>query len=184
MKILVWIGLFLPFLSISQVDTTLLAPQEKVHSPRKAALFSAVVPGMGQVYNHLAMPKGQKKAFWKVPIIYAGLGVTTFLMLEENGMQRDLKREYTNRINGLTNQLDPRFQIYDDYSVANLYKQHSSTRDLLLIGMGVVYLLQVLDANVEANFVHFDISENIAFRIQPAFVGFGDPGLKLALKFK
>ena len=57
------------------------------HSVRKAAIFSAVLPGAGQVYNHLAMPKGQKKAYWKVPIIYAGLGATGYFALKNNSLK-------------------------------------------------------------------------------------------------
>src|SRR5690554_7616653 len=51
--------------------------KDSTHSPKKAALLS-LVPGGGQIYNHLAMPKGKKKAFWKIPIIYAGLGATGY----------------------------------------------------------------------------------------------------------
>ena len=56
----------------------------KTHSWKRACLFSAVVPGSGQIYNHIAMPKGKKKAYWKVPLIYAGLGATTYFVVKNN----------------------------------------------------------------------------------------------------
>ena len=77
---------------------------DTLHSPKKAMLYSLVLPGAGQIYNHIAMPKGKKKAFWKVPIIYAGLGITTYFILENNKLKNDARAEYEFRIeNNMTN---------------------------------------------------------------------------------
>ena len=62
----------------------------KVHSAKKASILSAIIPGAGQIYNHLAMPKGSKKAYWKVPLIYAGLGLTTYYLIQNQAIQSDL----------------------------------------------------------------------------------------------
>ena len=58
----------------AEQDTT------KKHSVKTATILSLALPGAGQVYNHIAMPKGKKKAYWKVPLIYAGVALTFFLM--------------------------------------------------------------------------------------------------------
>lgn len=161
----------------------------KKHSVLKAALFSAIIPGAGQIYNHIAMPKGKKKAFWKVPLIYAGLGATGYLMIKQQTLQKSLKTEYKYReSSGFTAVKDPKWQEYDETSVLALYQKHLNQRDLLIIGFGVVYLLQVADAAVEAHFVNFDISENLSLQFRPTIIpstyALPTPGLKLALKLK
>lgn len=166
---------------------TSLAAQEKVadstkhHSVRTATLLSAVVPGAGQVYNHLAMPKGKKNAFWKVPLIYAGLGTTGYFVLKNNQLQKELKNEYLNRQNDVAGL--EKYALYDNQGVLTLYQFHQNQRDLFILGMALVYVLQVADAAVEAHFVSFDISEDLSLRFSPTVVGMANPGIKLSLKF-
>ncbi len=138
------------------------------HSVKKAVIFSAVIPGAGQIYNHIAMPKGKKKAYWKVPLIYAGLGVTTYYAFKSNTEQKELKKEYLNRTN-LGIQSD-KYENYDDTGILQLYQQKLNNRDLLFLGMGLVYLIQIADAAVEAHFVNFDISDDLSMKIRPAFI--------------
>lgn len=159
----------------------------KTHSVRKAAIFSAVIPGAGQVYNHLAMPKGKKKAFWKVPLIYAGLGATTYFAIQNNNLQRAYKQEHYNRTNyGIS---DPAYDNYDDQALIQRYRSSATNRDLMVLGVGIVYLLQVADAAVEAHFVRFDVSENVSMQLRPALKPLmGSPtgavGLSLSFNFK
>ena len=87
--------LFSP-LFLSANDSTIV-DSTKTHSVRKAIILSAVVPGAGQIYNHMAMPKGKKKAFWKVPLIYGGLGAAGYFLVTNQQEQLSLKREYTYR---------------------------------------------------------------------------------------
>jgi hypothetical protein len=181
------LSLMLSFFASAQnsSDTLKQVPQEAVHSVRKATLFSAVLPGAGQVYNHLAMPKGKKKAFWKVPLIYAGLGLTGYLILHNNSLQKSLKSEYNLRKNSnFTQTFDPQWEQYDERGVTQLYEQHLNRRDLFILAFGVVYLLQVVDAAVEAQFVNFDISENLSLRISPTMLNNQNAGLRLSFNFK
>jgi hypothetical protein len=159
----------------------------KVHSIKRAALFSAVLPGAGQVYNHIAMPKGKKKAYWKVPLIYAGLGATTYFALKNNTEQKALKEEYNNRVD--FNLYGEEYMSYDNAGIIQLYQQKVNRRDLFFLGLGLVYLLQVADAAVEAHFVKFDISEDLSMKVRPAFIpiSYGSPGtvgISLQLSFK
>ena len=151
------------------------------HSVKKATILSAVIPGAGQIYNHMAMPKGKKNAFWKVPIIYAGLGYTGYLLIQNQRMSSSLKTEYQNRQNG--GDLDEQWSIYDDAAIITLYKQYLDLRDMSILGFSAAYLLQVLDANIEANFVHFDISKDLSLGIQPKMLFGYSPGLSLTLHF-
>jgi hypothetical protein len=148
------------------------------HSVKKASILSAVLPGAGQVYNHLAMPKGKKNAFWKIPIIYAGLTTTGYYLIQNNNLKRELKREFINRQKG--NATLEKYYEYDSQGVLSLYEQHSSRRDLFIIGFSLFYILQIVDAAVEAHFVVFDISEDLSMKISPQLYSFNQVGLKLS----
>ena len=165
------------------LDTIPAADSVRVHSVKKAVIFSAIVPGAGQVYNHIAMPKGKKKAYWKVPLIYAGLGATTYFALKNNSEQRAIKDEYRFREENFFSN-DPNYFAYDQQGLETLYNQKVTRRDLFFIGLGFVYLLQVADAAVEAHFVNFDVSDDLSMSIRPAFLPSNHMGLTLALKFK
>lgn len=154
----------------------------KTHSIRTAILLSAAVPGAGQIYNHIAMPKGKRKAYWKVPLIYAGLGTTTYFLISNQQAQKSLKTEYKLRLDGLTG--DEKWSSYDDQGVLQLYEQRARWRDLSIIGVALVYLLQVTDAGVEAHFVNFDVSPDLTLSIDPVVLNQRSVGVGLTLRIK
>jgi hypothetical protein len=170
----------------AQSDTTNLEVNDTLHSPRKAALLSAFVPGAGQVFNHIHSEKGKHKVFWKVPLIYAGLGATMYFAAENHVMQRNLKREFMLRFENGTSSTEyfPEFAIYDNQGILTLQQQHSRNRDLMLFAFIAVYGLNVLDAFVEAHFVEFDVSEDLTLSIRPTMQDFSTPGIRLALNFR
>lgn len=173
-----------------QIRTTDKNDTVKKHSVLKAAIFSAVIPGAGQIYNSIAMPKGKKHAYWKVPLIYAGLGVTGYFAIKNNTLAKSLKTEYKFRESTNFTQInDIQWAEYDQSSLVELYQKYSNQRNWLFIGMGLVYLFQIADAAVEAHFVRFDISENLTLNIQPTllqnpYARNNGVGVTLALKFK
>lgn len=173
-----WLNLF--FVSAQTVPT--IEDSVPSHSVKKALILSAVVPGAGQIYNHLAMPKGKKKAFWKVPLIYAGLGASTFMLVKNQQFQRSLKTEYTNRQNG--NATNPEWEQYDDEGVLTLYNQYLDRRDLSILAVGAVYLFQLADAGIEAHFVRFDISKDLSLQIEPTILGISQVGIKASFNFR
>ena len=169
--------LFLSANDSTSVDST------KLHSVRKAVILSAVVPGAGQIYNHIAMPKGKKKAFWKVPLIYAGLGTAGYFLVTNQQQQLSLRNEYDHRQeNGFPS--DPNWIAYDDYGVLTLYNQYLNWRDLSILAVGAVYLLQLADAGVEAHFVNFDVSEDLTLRVEPRLLQASAPGIGISLNFR
>lgn len=182
MRQILFLILFLTPLSSLAEDTTKV-DSVKTHSIRKAIILSAAVPGAGQVYNHIAMPKGKKKAFWKVPLIYAGLGTAGYFLVTNQQQQISLKNEYTYRQdNGVPN--DPQWIAYDDYGVLTLYNQYLNWRDLSILAVGAVYLLQIADAGVEAHFVNFDVSEDLSLSIEPKLIQASAPGIGVRLNFR
>lgn len=166
----------------AQETTTEKQERDTTHSVKKATILSAILPGAGQVYNHLAMPKGKRNAFWKVPLIYAGLGATGYYVLENNSLQRELKKEYKTRIAGGVGL--EKYQDYDLYGIEFLYNQKLNQRDLFIVAFGLVYLIQVVDATVEAHFVSFDISEDLSLKVHPKAFSYNQAGLGLTLSFK
>lgn len=174
--------LLVDFLGYSQTNTadSTSVDSVKVHSFKKAMIFSAVVPGAGQIYNHLAMPKGKKKAYWKVPLIYAGLSATGYFAISNAAKAKAYRKEYNDRqISGSSTN----FLEYDDAGLLVLYASARNNRDLLFLGMGFVYILNVVDAGVEAHFVKFDVSENLSMAFRPSINSQYGIGLSFGMNF-
>lgn len=150
---------------------------------RKAVMFSAILPGSGQILNHINMPKGKKKAFWKVPLIYAGLGFTMYSIINNNSQRIRLRDEYNFR-NDNTGSLYPEYSIYDQTGVLTIHNQKQNFRDLSILGFTAIYLLQVIDAGVEAHFVNFDISEDLSMNITPTLFNRQTLGLGVTFNFR
>lgn len=157
--------------------------QDTAHSFKKAMIYSAILPGAGQIYNHIAMPKGQKKAYWKVPIIYAGLGATGYYAFSNNKTKNDLRTEYEYRKSTSFTSVN-NFPEYDEEGLLQLYSTYRTRRDLCIVGIAVVYMLNVLDAGVEAHFVNFDVSNDLSLSILPKFDFNSGYGVALTLNFR
>lgn len=192
MRILFFLLFFISIVSFAQenelqndmVSDTLSVEKIKdtIHSPTKAALLS-LIPGGGQIYNHIAMPKGKKKAYWKVPLIYAGLGITGYYAIKNNIDQKALKEEYLFRSDyGYPNLTE--YAEYDDQGVLTLFETKRTNRDLMIFAFILVYGLNILDAHVEAHFVNFDISKDLSLSIQPRLHDFRTPGIAFSFNFR
>lgn len=137
---------------------------DSLYPYKKAALFSAILPGAGQIYNSVNASK-RKNAYWKVPLIYAGLGATSFLLMQNQQTINSLKTEYNARIIGPP--VNPKWVDYDNLALISLYDQYARLRDLSILGVGAVYMVQILDAAVEAHFLHFDVSKDLTLQFLP-----------------
>lgn len=148
-------------------------PAEEMHSPRKATLYSAILPGMGQAYN---------RKYWKIPIIYGGFGTLGYFIGWNNKNFNQAKSAYQD----LTDD-DPATDsykklkqiIYYDLtkpaSVANLKQgllssqdYYRRNRDLLIIITAAFYGLNIIDASVDAHLFNFDISDDLTMRMVPS----------------
>ncbi len=147
-------------------DTTFIKSDEEVieiesyskrFDPRKALLFSAVFPGAGQFYN---------KKYWKMPIVYGGFG---FLIYVANFYhQENLK--YRDELFGLMNDsssggLSP--SGLNEDQLRNVVDQSRRERDFFIIMNGLWYILQMVDAQVDAHLKEFDINPKMQVRIEP-----------------
>ncbi len=146
----------------------------KDHRPRNAAILSALIPGAGQIYN---------RRYWKAPIVWAGMGAFGYYFLKNQnlyGLYRDslVKAVEANS----SNPNDPTIDYFQKQKV--IYRKH---RDLVSIGLIAVYLIQIVDANVDAHLKTFDVSDDLSLRLdtKPVIVGNAwGPGLSLKINFK
>jgi len=165
----------------SVIDTVSAA---RMHSPHKATLYSMILPGMGQAYN---------KKYWKIPIVYAGFGVFYYL-IRFNDKEYKLWRDayYHSLVNedGTEPPVNEYDRLYGDnpevlLSQKNFYRRN---RDLNYILSGVWYLLNIVDATVDAHLFSWDVDEDLSLRLEPhIYNGFTSykptGGLKLSLRF-
>ncbi len=131
------------------------------HSPRKAAIFSALLPGLGQAYN---------RKYWKIPIVYAGLGGLGVGV----GLNHRNWRTYSNAFRIVVN--DPAISTYEldgrtysESQLRELKNYYKRNRDMFIIFTGVMYFLNVIDATVDAHLFDFDVSDDLSMRIEPVW---------------
>jgi hypothetical protein len=147
-------------LIVESQDTVLLKSYATRYNPRKALLFAAVLPGLGQIYN---------KKYWKLPLVYGGFFGTTYAMLFYNDLYRGYKRElFTNLELGLTGDSDIRKgDVYTTKNYRVAVDRAKRSRDFWLIMMGAMYLLQIVDAHVDAHLKEFDLNPQLRVSIEP-----------------
>lgn len=146
----------------------------QLHSPKKATIMSAVLPGLGQVYN---------KKWWKVPILYGGFAVAGYFLKDNLDHINLYKDSYIAATDN-----DPNTSNTTRYSNSDLLKlidKYKTWRDLSYISIVVIYALNIIDANVDAHLFYFDVSEDISLNIQPYVSPFRgqSAGLTLSLSF-
>ena len=126
----------------------------KRKSAEQAAIYSAIIPGAGQVYT---------KKYWKVPIIYSGL-ITSAYFIESNQEKYILyKTTAINRIDGdFTDNLE-----YTDDQLITLKDHYRRNRDLSYFSFIAIYILNIVDASVNAQLFEYDISDDISMNLQP-----------------
>jgi len=151
------------------------------HSPKVAGWMSAAIPGLGQVYN---------KKYWKAPVIYVAFGTITYFLIDHNSDYQKYREAYILR----TDDDKTNDDILPKYTVENLRvlkNKYWKKRDFDVILLAIVYVLNVLDAVVDAHFYTYDISEDLSLHINPVVtpvIGFGSKpstmaGLSLSLSF-
>jgi hypothetical protein len=146
---------------------------ERYHSPRKATIMSAIMPGLGQAYN---------KKYWKMPIIYGGIGVSVYYLQGNLAKIKDFKQSYRFATDDDPNTINT--SGYSPSQLQELVVQHKKWRDYSYLAIGLVYILQMVDANVDAHLFRFDVSENLSLQFQPSLNMTAQPtaGISLCLK--
>ena len=133
----------------------------------KSTLFSSIIPGSGQVHNNIIRTNTTKnRLWWKLPLIYGGLGTTLYLINFNNQEFNSIKNERLSRIDGNS---PIYYAQYSENQLREIQDEYRRLRDLSVISLIGIYFLQVIDANVESHLFLFDISDNLTFRIKPSY---------------
>ena len=187
-------------INISNDSLQAVTPVPKVErSPKKASIYAALFPGLGQIYN---------RKYWKLPIVYGGYAGLIYVLGWNNNQYKDFFQGY--RIiaqYGNTADMKPEEREFLDNLIKNpsisldnpsTFKYISAqlksgkdyyrrNRDLTIIGIAALHVLSIIDASVDANLFDFDISDDLSIRIEPMPVYLDSQnlvmGFNLAIKF-
>jgi hypothetical protein len=152
-------------------------------SPSKAAFYSAILPGMGQIYN---------KKYWKAPIVWGILGGTTYLYIDNNSIYKRYRTAFKLRKAGLQDE----FTLIDaagnttvlisEAGLESAQKQLRENRDLALLSSVLVYVLQIVEASVNAHLLQFNTDDNLTFKpaIIPDNMNFANTAVGFNLKYE
>jgi len=131
--------------------------------PARATLYSALFPGLGQIYNG---------DYWKLPIIYGGLAFTTYLAALQDSQYKRFRTAY----NLLTDDDPTTIDEFEGRQSANNLKylrdDARRSRDYAIMFTALVYVLNIIDANVFATLKDFDVSDDISLRIRPSVLNY------------
>ena len=122
-------------------------------TPAKAAFYSAILPGLGQAYN---------KKYWKIPIVYGAMGVSLYYYIDSKNSYNEYRDEYKRRLEGLGRTEE--FERYDDQTLINAQKFYQRNRDLSAFFVIGFYVLNIIDANVDAALIQFNVNENLSLK--------------------
>ena len=141
-------------------------------NPKKAGLYSSIVPGLGQLYN---------RQYWKIPIVYVAVGVAGYFFIDNLNNYQAYRKAYIGRINN-PYPTDKYVGLYSDSQLQQLQNDYNKFLDLTVLFSTLGYALQIMDAVTSAHLKNFDISRDISLRMKPVATQTGI-GLGLVMNF-
>ncbi len=170
---------------ITVEEVTLFQKEINPLAPSKAAFYSAILPGLGQIYN---------KRYWKAPIVWGALGVGIYNYSINNTDYNRFRDAFKRRRAGFTD--DEFFDINNDDSgpdvsddaLQDAQENLQRDRDLWLVITIAFYALNIIDANVDAHLKQYNVSDKLAYSFKPymdlnAITGDPNFGMALVVKF-
>lgn len=175
-------------------ETVRLIPSVHVgalgHSPHTATMYAAILPGLGQIYN---------KKYWKLPLLYGGAFALGYAIHFNNKYLKKYSNAYRDFLLGDPNNKSYMYFVekahlteadvqgqYKSWFQNSLKKKkdyYRRYRDLSIFGMAGLYLVQIVDACVDAHFFNFDVSDDLAINWAPAASVDNGLGATVAFRF-
>lgn len=179
---------------VVKADKTIYHP-DSAHSPRKAVMHSLMIPAWGQAYN---------RKWWKVPIVYGGLGLIAWAyFFNQSYYTENLAIAQYRRRGYVPGPGDEYYELYTQYaqygysdqSINDAVRFYRRNRDLSVLGFVGLWGIQVIDAYIDAKFIHsYTMSDDLTFKVSPQLlnqpmyaygpVGGYVPGLKVTFTFR
>jgi len=153
------------------IDTTTFNPL----SPAKAAFYSAILPGLGQAYN---------RKYWKIPVIYAALGTGIYFYIDNTNEYKRYRDAYKSRLAGFKD--DEFYGVVTDDGLRSAQETLNTNREISLFVTIGIYVLNIIDANVDAHLLQYNVDDNLSLRPHYKINEFdftSDLGLTLNFKF-
>lgn len=138
---------------------------DSLHDPHKAVMRSLMIPGWGQLYNH---------RWWKVPLIYGGLGLLGDVVVFNQKNYKEFLKEALLREKGIvgTAQNDKALAGVSNDDVVTWTNLYRRNRDLGILGFIGGWGIQMIDAYIDAKFIHsYSMDNNLSFKVSPGTIG-------------
>lgn len=133
---------------------------KKVLNPKKATIYSALLPGAGQIYNG---------KIWKSAIIYVGFAGIAYGYYYNNTMTKSYQTALDARYDTLSTTIDTKYPELTNGTVVSLRNYHRRNRDICILSFAGLYILNIIDANVDAHLQEFKINKDLSLNIKPNF---------------
>jgi hypothetical protein len=159
---------------------------ERIYEPRKAAIFSAILPGLGQAYN---------RKYWKVPLAWAAVGIPIFTYIDNKNWYHKIQYALTvlntdpndpNYQNMLAS-VDPKLEYFvvnnKESSLTNYRNEYRKNMDYSILFTLLLWGLNVVDATVDAHLKGFNVNDNLTMQIRPAITSPQSIGVSIVFKF-
>jgi hypothetical protein len=156
-----------PVYNDRQLEVPAISPKEsEIKSPVLALTLSAVLPGAGQIYNG---------SYWKTPIILGFAGYFTYAIIVLQDFYSDYRQRFRDSITDQNQTGDSQLRFIRDF--------YRDQRDRFAWYMGFLYLINLLDAYVEATLSGFDVGEDLTLRMIPYVDLNGSTGIQFRISF-
>lgn len=171
----------LPEVSVVESIEKVNAPAKisvKKLNPTKAGLYSAVLPGLGQLYN---------KKYWKIPVVLGAVGVGAGIAIWNQNQYIKYREYYIAKLNGTPNEFVDSNPRLDKIALANAQDRSKRQRDYAIAITGLIYILNIVDAVVDAHLYEGRKDPDLTFAPAVIYDEFGSnppkTGLSLSFKF-
>lgn len=142
--------------------------------PKKAGLYSALIPGMGQIYN---------KQYWKASVIYVGLSVATYFIIKNSNDYNRYRKAYVSRLSNNPNNKDEFTGILSTDAIKQYQDDAKKYLDMTVLFTVIGYAGQVMEAIAAAHLHNFDVSKDLSLHISPIVTPNQTIGMSLVMNF-
>ena len=146
----------------------------KISIPKRAGLYSAILPGLGQIYN---------KQYWKTGLVAVAAGTVTYFIIDNRKNYQKYQEVYISRIDNNPATTDTFYQ-YSMNDIDILRRGFRKYYEYSIISGTVCYLVNILDAFTSSHLKTFDMSKNISMKATPFYNLQKQMGLKIVICLK